>query len=488
MDNKAHSGAEFIAMDNANPRAARKSCALIKLLFYIIPLMMGLIYWLAFFPGVMTYDSVNQWDQLTTLKITNLHPAFHTILEWLLTRIWYSPAIISLFQVLLASLVIGYGLNTILKVSRLPKYILVPLVLLISANPIVGVMDVTLWKDILYSFAILLLTIYLFKIISSDGKWLLKPFHFILLGSTLATIWLTRFNGIPIVVGSLLIAGIEYKKYFMPLVYATLITIAIILFVLGPLYTWFKVNRELVFNFGIAFIHPVVPYVNNPADLASLTDGEKQYLNQISPLNKPWSYSCYDATVFYYQNASFLPVIQDPITIVKIYTRLAIRDPKITLNHFICLSSFVWQINQPKNVYLETILFDNYNLDQNPSWEIYKDQVSQNSLMPEVRRFIKRIVDAEWNRDIYKLLWRPASYMYLFLASLVYFVLRTGRKKWLLLSIPLLAQTVGMMFTAQVQALRYQYPVYIIAMLFTIPLFYMGWKKTKSDPMEKENG
>ena len=145
------------------------------------PTCMGLIYWLAFFPGVMSYDSVNQWDQLSTFKITNLHPAFHTILEWLLTRIWYSPAIISLFQVVLASLVIGYGLNSIRKVSRLPGYILIALGLLISANPIVGVMDVTLWKDVLYSFAILLLTIYLFNINQQRWRMDLKtePFYII---------------------------------------------------------------------------------------------------------------------------------------------------------------------------------------------------------------------------------------------------------------------------------------------------------------------
>jgi uncharacterized membrane protein len=123
-------------------------------------------------------------------------------------------------------------------------------------------------------------------------------------------------------------------------------------------------------------------------------------------------------------------------------------------------------------------------VDQKPGWGIYKNDVSQNSLIPRVRGFIKHIVEAEWNRDVYKLLWRPALYMYLFLASLAFFVYRTGRGKWLLLSVPLIAQSIGMMFTAQLQALRYQYPVYIIAMLFTIPLLFMGWKKTSSDPMK----
>jgi len=160
---------------NHNPNAAHKYHILLRSIFYIIPLIAGLVYWFAFFPGVMSFDSVNQWDQLSTFKITNLHPAFHTILLWILTRVWYSPAIISLFQVVIASLVIGYGLNTIRNVSRLPGYIFIAIGLLITANPLVGIIDVTLWKDVLYGFFVLLLTIYLLNLVSSDGDWICKP-------------------------------------------------------------------------------------------------------------------------------------------------------------------------------------------------------------------------------------------------------------------------------------------------------------------------
>jgi hypothetical protein len=451
----------------------------LKLLFYLIPMALGLIYWLAFFPGVMTYDSVSQWAQLSTFKFTNWHPAFHTILMWILTRIWYSPAIISLFQVVIASLVIGYGLNSIRKVIQLPGYIFIALGFLISANPLVGIIDVTLWKDVLYGFFVLLLSISIFNVVSSDGEWIVKPKHFILFGSALAFIWLFRPNGFPIVVASLIAIVIIYKKHFKQFIFSSLITISIILFVIGPVYTWFKVDRETKqsYGYGVVFIHPVVAYVNSNSDLGYLSDNEKQYLNKIYPLNETWSYSCYDATVFFYKNTFLDPVIRDPLMMVKIFARLAIKDPKIMINHYLCLSSFVWSPFQPRNVYLETILFDNYNLNQTPSWKIYADEVNQHSILPQVRGFIRHIVEAEWNRDIYRILWRPAIYMYLFLASLAFFVYRTSNKKWLLLSVPLITQSVVIMFTAQLEALRYQFPVYLISMLFTIPLIVMGQNK-----------
>lgn len=451
---------------------------LTKALLYIIPLAVGLIYWLAFYPGVLTYDSVSQWNQLVILNINNLHPAIHTILEWLLTRIWFTPAVISLFQVLFASLVFGYGLSSIHKVSQLPGYIFVLVGFLLSVNPLVGVMDVTLWKDIIYSVLVLLLSIFMFNVLSSDSEWLDKPSHFILVGFTLAGIWLFRFNGFPIVIASLIVTGLIYKKHFKYLVYAALICGASIIFITGPVYTWFKVDRATRFNYGIGFIHPVVAYVNSQTGLPNLTDHEKWYLNYIYPLNKPWSYSCYDASVFFFEGTNFYAVINDPLTMVKIFARLAIRDPKIAINHYICLSSFVWQPNQPKNVYLEMIIFDNYNLDQTPDWKKYADVVTAKSLLPGVRGSIREIVESSWTKDVHRILWRPALYMYIFIASLVFMAFRTGYKKWLLLAVPLISQSIGIMFTAQLQAVRYEYPIYLIAMIFTIPLLIIGYKKS----------
>jgi ABC-type proline/glycine betaine transport system permease subunit len=146
------------------------------------------------------------------------------------------------------------------------------------------------------------------------------------------------------------------------------------------------------------------------------------------------------------------------------------------INHYLCLSSFIWQPNQPKNVYLETLVFDDFDFRQTPSWIDYREAVKQRSFLPEVRGLIVKIIEAEWHRDIYTILWRPAIYMYLFLASLAFFVYRTRRKKWLLLSVPLITQSIVIMFTAQLQALRYQYPAYLISMLFTVPLFILGFK------------
>jgi hypothetical protein len=443
-------------------------------LFYIIPFIAGLVYWLAFYPGIMSFDSIFQWDQLATFKFTNWHPAIHTILMYVLTRIWYSPAIVSLFQIIIAGLVIGYGLNTIRKASRLPDYIFIALGVLIAINPIVGIMDITLWKDVLYSLAVLLLTIFLFEIIASQGRWFSKPLNIVLYGAILSFIWLLRYNGAAVVVASLIITPFFYKKYLRSIIYSSLVTMMLIIFIRGPIYSLFKVNKSINQPYAIVLVHPVDAYVNDNPKLPFLSDAEKQYLDRIYPLKNSWAYSCYDATVLFYKRVNIDPVNEDPMRLVTIFAKLAVQNPKILLHHFMCVSSFVWQLNQPEGVYLETILMDSYNPEQVQSWSKYDSQVIQPSLLPRIRSVIQRLVTNEWNADAYKVIWRPALYMYLFLGSIAFLTVRVRNKIWLLLSVPLVAQSIGIMLTTQMQALRYQYAVYLISMLFTIPILSMG--------------
>jgi hypothetical protein len=63
----------------------------------------------------MISDSFDQWNQMVTGAVNNHHPAFHTFYMWLITRIYYSPATIAIFQIILFSLVISYGLGILVN-------------------------------------------------------------------------------------------------------------------------------------------------------------------------------------------------------------------------------------------------------------------------------------------------------------------------------------------------------------------------------------
>ena len=64
--------------------------------------------WLGWYPGFLTAESVRMWGDVTSGNdFTNFTPATPTIVAWTLSRIWDTPAIVTLLQSLLALLLLA---------------------------------------------------------------------------------------------------------------------------------------------------------------------------------------------------------------------------------------------------------------------------------------------------------------------------------------------------------------------------------------------
>jgi hypothetical protein len=188
----------------------RKRPPFLVFVFFSIPFTLGIVYLLSFYPAIMSYDSIYQWDELSQFRFTNWHPAYHTILLWLITRIYFSPVSLALFQVAMFSSVMAYGLWTLRDVG-VPALLLILLDFFISILPMNGMMEITLWKDILYSIAVLLLIIILFKIILSNGEWITRGRNSVFLG------WFWRTLACCAIMDSQLLSGLFLLSYsFIP--------------------------------------------------------------------------------------------------------------------------------------------------------------------------------------------------------------------------------------------------------------------------------
>jgi hypothetical protein len=63
-------------------------------IIYSIPMILvWTIYLFTFWPGLMSSDSFGQWHEIVTGVFYDAHPAIHTLTMWLITRLWFSPAI-----------------------------------------------------------------------------------------------------------------------------------------------------------------------------------------------------------------------------------------------------------------------------------------------------------------------------------------------------------------------------------------------------------
>ncbi|HAX82017.1 MAG TPA: hypothetical protein DCY40_05580 [Actinobacteria bacterium] len=118
------------------------------------------LHWVAFFPAVMSYDSLNQWDQVRLGEIVDWHPAAHTLLFGALQKLFGSPAAAAALQVLLLSLLFYVALR--LSASLHPDNTRQRwgTVAFVIASPVIGLYSVTLWKDVIFAIAIAAATLF----------------------------------------------------------------------------------------------------------------------------------------------------------------------------------------------------------------------------------------------------------------------------------------------------------------------------------------
>ena len=78
------------------------------IIIFLITLLVLFLILLGFYPGIVSYDGNNQWQQVKSGIITNAHPFFSTFFMFLLSKIWNSVTIVIIYQIVLFSISWSY--------------------------------------------------------------------------------------------------------------------------------------------------------------------------------------------------------------------------------------------------------------------------------------------------------------------------------------------------------------------------------------------
>lgn len=157
-------------INSRHPRAARMAgafyvfylkhtglCAFFLCMFCWFP------YFLYQYPGIMTPDSINQFEQvLGVIPYSNHHPWMHTLLIKLLYDTGFAItgsmlaalSCYTFFQMCVLASSVSYFINT-LKQFRIKPFICFLVTLFYALVPYHAVFSVTIWKDILFAAAVL---------------------------------------------------------------------------------------------------------------------------------------------------------------------------------------------------------------------------------------------------------------------------------------------------------------------------------------------
>ncbi len=156
------------------------------------------LWWWAFFPGIMTSDSFDQWQEVLTSHFKNASPYIYAYTMSLLRVFHNSPAPMAMFQILLFVTIISLFINYAAK-KRVNGFLLLLTVAFFAVWPQFGIYSVSIWKDVMYSISTLAMGL-LIAVFFADDKLKDSKVLLVSLAVAAAMVALFRHNGLPFIV------------------------------------------------------------------------------------------------------------------------------------------------------------------------------------------------------------------------------------------------------------------------------------------------
>ena len=453
-----------------------RAASVVALHWYAAPcLVVWSVSLLAFWPGMMSADSLYQWEQMLSGRYNDMHPAAHTLTIWLVTRVWLSPAAYALAQIGALAFTFALAMRE-LALAGVSRRVQMALTALFALSPVNNVMVITLWKDIPYAIALLGLFWMLLRVWRTGGGWLHSRRAVALAAVLVAAVALFRHNGPPVALLTLLAFPLVGRD--VPMRQVALIggwALILVLGVRGVVYSALDVTPmpPWVARYQMQ-IHQLGAYA---AHSTQLDDADRALLERLLPLDE-WRrrYSCYTVNTLVH----FSPTMRRRyVTYVNAYTdlwlRLVVRDPATLIRHQWCLTSLIWRVMQPTDGYLATA--------GGGIWEGGADLgLASSSVLPGLRDLLASWLASLERPEVIWLVWRPATYLYLTLFCVAVFCIRHRSWHTAALAMPTIAQSLVLAMLTVSQSFRYQYPVYLIA-LVSIGLLFVPVSSSVAEPL-----
>ncbi|WFB58113.1 DUF6020 family protein [Paenibacillus sp. BR1-192] len=436
---------------------------------YTIPILISwLIYFFSFYPGLMSGDSLDQWRQLSTFEFGDAHPIYDTLFKLLVTRIWYSPAAIVLAQMIFLLMVLLYAFHTLAQ-HKVSSKVLWLTSIIISVIPTNSMMIISIWKDITYSISILLLTVILINIYSKEQAWFSKKSNVILFAVSLLLVLMFRHNGIIPVIGLIVALLFAFKSRWKQIL---LISISVLLCFFGSKFILTKaLNMSpspsiLTFNVPIQQIASVLASSSNEID-----EYQKSVIDKAMP-TELWAknYNPYlvDTIVF---NPNFnMLVFNEPEykkDFIKVWVELAYKHPITFIKSWINQTSIVWRISEPIN---SNTYFTEREIPVTGVETLDRYKLKSESITPELKSKITKILNRTQESDVVWFLWRPAFYIFLSIIFSIVLMFR-NRLKILITVLPVFLNALGLLAAIPAQQSRYLFPS-ILCTFILIPLCF----------------
>jgi hypothetical protein len=411
----------------------------------------------------MSQDSIAQWDQVVKFSISNNYPAFHTLTNWLITRIWLSPAAIAVAQIIALACFFSLTIHE-LGLWGAGSRIRALVTAVFCLSPVNGMMVITLWRDIPYTCAMLGLLAIMLRTVRTEGVWLRTAPGMAAFWTALLSASLFRHNGPAIAALLLAILLILWRRVcFKPLLRVSVNWMLAFIIITGPIYRLLGVAPMAKFFARQNVMHQIGAMMHH-GGIESKSD--LSLLASIQPI-EGWVtfYNCYSLNVLIFNQYVKHQFIETHAhQLVDLWQRALPGNLRVLWDHQKCVTSMLWRIAEPRaregRLYTtELSIVDNeFNLQTQSLW-------------PRLHDFIYRVVNLTHQPNLIWFVWRPALYLYGLLACLGLAALRTKNIKVLHIGLPAVLNSIVWLAVITTQDFRFQYPVYVTALIVPALLF-----------------
>jgi hypothetical protein len=437
---------------------------------YLIPPLLSItMVWMILWPGVITPDSLNQWQQARTLQITGWFPVLHTLMIAVLTRIWNSPAVVVGFQAAVILAVLGYGFHTLERL-RVSHFVLAALSLIISVWPPFALTSITLWKDTLFAGFMLWFYIGVLAVVIHEGEWLNKQTNCWTLFVSALLVSMFRQNGMPVVFITFIALMLGFRKFWKPLSAGLLGILIIWALVQFPLTNYLSEEREnSTSQINLILLGHIAAHINAGTEFSA---ADRAFLESIVPLEGWAEYDCcFAGDISYLESFDRGTYLTNLNRNWDIFIDLMRKDPMVNLRHQQCAGEITWRFLNNR-CQMKSLHGITRGISGSESWIIDNDLgLVESSRLPALVHPLMNVYRAFgfFEENQWTVLFRPALFTFLSLLCIALASLRLDNQRLLLLTLPVLSYVFPLFLINFSPAFRYQYPVILIG-LFSLGL------------------
>lgn len=305
-------------------------------------------YFLAFYPGLTTPDSLTQIAQgVGNSSLSNHHPLLNTLIIGLFIKIGgavgnynIGNALYTITQMLVVSAVFAYAVYYMNK-KNVPVVLRLIALIYYAIYPIHAAYSVTMWKDIPFALCMLLFTIIVTELIQNKEEFFESKKKIILLTVSMIFVILFRNNGLYVVLITMPFILAFARKYYKQL----LISFFIVLVFYSVLWKgiFFKVlNVEEVSAVEALSVpmQQIARVVNCKEE--KLTEAEKEQIHKFWPIDNLGE--IYDSRLS--DNVKWAADVnqinENKGEFISLWTKLLIKYPITYIESFLCNCYGYW--------------------------------------------------------------------------------------------------------------------------------------------------